>query len=105
MYRLRSYEVSPPGGFPYIQPGSPSRNFPAQPMIEAQARIVLSFRLGNGLPRATYSECIQDIDQFTCARLGNPASLCILCGDTPSIALAANAPGLVPCATCGAPVT
>lgn len=105
MYRLRSYEVNPPGGYPYEQTGTPSRRFPAEPMLEAQARNVQAFRKGNNLPRSSYQECIQDVDQYQCARLGNNPKFCINCETSPGMALAENAPGIAPCATCGAKVT
>lgn len=106
-YRLRSYDVSPPGGYPYIQPEPKGQKFHAEPMIEAQARIVLAYRKGNGLERATLKECIVDIDRYTCSRLGNNPSFCIACNqDAPdAITLANNTPGLNgPCAGCGAAV-
>jgi len=102
--RLRSYDVSPPGGFPFDQVGDKPQKFPAQPMIEAQARIVQSYRKGNGLPRASYAECVEDVDRFQCKRLGNNPTFCIACNsDAPhQLSLPANAPGLAPCAGCGA---
>ncbi len=103
--RLRSYDSSPPGGFPYAQPAPKPRNFPAQPLIEAQARIVLEYRKANGLAHATYAECIVDIDRYTCHRLGDNPLFCVACPtDSTEISFAANAPGLVPCAGCGAKV-
>lgn len=106
-FRLRSYEMGQPGGFPYDQPGAKPRRFTTQPLIEATARIVLAYRKGNGLERATLKECIEDIDRFQCARMGNNPRFCVQCNqDNPSeISMASNAPGLVPCKGCGAPVT
>ena len=103
MFRLRSYETNPPGGYPFEQAGSPGRIFRAEPMLEAQARNVQAFRKGNGLARSSYAECIQDVDTYTCARLGNNPQYCLEC-EQPGMALAANAPGLTPCAGCGAKV-
>jgi hypothetical protein len=106
-FRLRSYETNPPGGFPYVQPDPKSHSFSAQPQIEFQARIVLSYRNSNGLPRSTYAECIEDIDRYTCARMGNNPTYCIPCNpEQPSvIALASTAPGIGgPCTGCGAKV-
>ena len=70
MCRLRSYEVNPPGGYLYVQTQGVKRNFPAEPLIEAQAKIVSAFRAGNNLPRANVRQCIEDIDRFNAQRLG-----------------------------------
>ena len=100
--RLRSYDVSPPGGFPFEQDGSDK--FATQPMIEAQARIVQAYRKGNGLARSSYAECVEDVDRYQCQRLGNNPTFCIECNpdDPHGLSLPANAPGLAPCAGCGA---
>lgn len=102
--RLRSYDTSPPGGFPYVQPPPLSRNFPTQPVIEAQARNVMGFRQNNRLPRATYAECLADVDQYQCQRLGCNSGFCIPINDASPdvVSLNANAPGLSgPCKGCG----
>lgn len=107
MFRLLSYDTVPPGGYPYVQPGDKSRNFPAQPSIEAQAKIVQSYRKGNGLPRASYKECLTDVDHYvaTEALSGNPRFTVKLPEDNPeAIAAAGNAPGITPCIGCGVPV-
>ncbi len=97
-FRLRSYDYTPPGG--YCFPG-----FPCAPMIEPLARQVAAFRKGNGQPRASYREALEDVDGYQCASRGNNPQFCIECtAGNPQIALAENAPGLAPCATCGAPV-
>lgn len=96
--RLRSYDYSPPGG--YCFPG-----FQCSPMIEVLARQVQSYRKANGLARATYAEALADVDREQCARLGNNPQYCIPCADqSTQVALAPNAPGLAPCAGCGATV-
>ena len=106
--RLRSYDSSPPAWFSPTPSSAPKpRNFPAQPLIEAQARIVLDLPQGQRGWRAPRM----------------PSALWILTGDTLPRGLetthyfalraqpiqqrflfAANAPGLVPCAGCGAKV-
>ena len=104
-YRLRSYDQSPPGGYPYRQEGSKPRTFTAVPLIESQARNVESYRKSNGLPRATYPESLVDVDRYQCIRMGNNPQYCIPCeSQSQSVAVAANAPGLVPCGSCGARV-
>lgn len=106
-YRLRSYENSPPGAYPFTEFSSKPRNFRSQPMLEAQAKIVWGYRRANGLPRATYKEAIEDIDRQTCQRLGNNPLYCIECSsDSPhEVALSESTPGLNgPCKGCGVPV-
>lgn len=98
-FHLRSYDNAPPGR--YCFPG-----FQCQPMIEALARQVQSFRSGNNEARPSYRECLEDVDSYNCQRLGNNPAFCIPCNpdEAQQIALAANAPGLQPCAGCGAVV-
>lgn len=103
--RLISYENTPPGSYPYNQTGDKPRSFKATPTIESQALAVAAYRRANGLPRATYPEALQDIDEHQCSRLGNNPRWCVESGASPQYALASNAPGLVPCKSCGAPVT
>jgi hypothetical protein len=106
-YRLRSFENTPPGGYPFSEYGPKLRNFPSVPVIEDQAKRVAAYRNGNGLPRASYKESLEDVDQFTAARLGNnPLFVIAVNEDVPAeFPLAGNAPGLgPPCAGCGAPV-
>lgn len=104
-FRLRTYDVSPPGGYPFHEEGPKPRSFHAEPVIEAQARTLLGYRKGNSLPRASYAECLQDVDRYTCKRLGNNPLFCVSCeSNSTAIAVAANAPGLQPCSGCGAKV-
>lgn len=106
MSRLITYEVSPPGGFCYVQPEPKGLKFRCEPMLEALAKQVAAYRAGNGLERASYPEALQDVDVFNCQRLGNNPRWCIETqSGKPQYALADNAPGLAPpCAGCGAPV-
>jgi hypothetical protein len=106
-FRLKTYDQSPPGSFPYEQRGSHPRLFPSEPLIEAQARNVSAYRSGNNLPRASYAESLVDVDNYTCRRLGNNPQFCIpVDAATPNqVALTANAPGLAPCAGCGVRVS
>ncbi len=106
-YRLRSYAIPLPGGYSYVQPEPKGRKFPSQPIPEAQARTVLDYRRGNGLPRSTYEECLIDVDRYQAVRLGNNPMYCIPVNpDAPKgVAVASNAPGLQPCAGCGAKVS
>ncbi len=101
--RLRTYDIAPPGGYPYEQVEGIRKKFPSQPMIEAQARIVSEFRKANGLPRATIKEALADIDVYQCQRLGNMPSYCTEA--TPGmVAIGQASPIITPCKGCGAKV-
>lgn len=76
MWVLKSHLKCPPGSFPYEQTEGINRKFESWPLIEEQARRVADFRKGNGLPRATVPEALQDIDLYTCWRLGNNPRFC-----------------------------
>jgi len=76
MWVLKSQLRCPPGSFPYEQTEGISKKFEASPLLEEQAHRVADFRKGNGLPRATVAEALQDIDCYTCARLGNNRRFC-----------------------------
>src|ERR1044071_5844521 len=106
-FRLRSYEESPPGGYPYTQRRGIKRNFPSVPVIEEQPRIVADFRAGNGIPRATIAEALEDIDAWTCWRLGNMRQYCVPVDDEAraSVALGVSSAIVQPCAGCGAVLT
>ncbi len=101
--RLRSYDISPPGGYPYVQTEGIRKNFPTVPLIEDQARSVSSFRTNNHLPRASVVESLEDISNFTCTRLGGMAAYCID-SENPGVALSTASPIISPCKGCGAQV-
>ena len=106
-YRLRSYEAPLPGNYPYEQTEGIHRRFAAQPIIEAQAQIVSTFRKANGLPRASIGECLQDVDSYQCQRLGNHPTWCTSCDPNsprPVAMLPSNPNIAPPCAGCGAPI-
>lgn len=98
--RLRSYDSAPPGGYPY-------RKFASQPLITAQARTVLAYRIGNQLPRATYAECLADVDHYQCWRLGCDPKWCVpVDANSPDlVSIDSNAPGMKPCKGCGVVVS
>jgi hypothetical protein len=104
-YRLRTYDQTPPGGYPFAQ-RTPYREFPSQPQIETQAHLVADWRKANGLARATIAEALADIDRYTCFRLGNMDTWCAACDATSinAVALSAASPIISPCKGCGAPV-
>lgn len=102
-FRLRSYDgAAPPGSYIFYQDG---RKFSA-PMIEPLGRELSNYRKQNGKARSDVKECIQDIDHFTCQRLGNMTAYCVECNGTTKIALSPTHPiAQPPCAGCGAPVS
>lgn len=106
-FRLRSYDLNPPGNYPYEQTTGIYHQFPALPLIEAQATTVQQFRAGNGLPRASFLECLEDVDSYQCQRLGNPTRFCVETDAAqPIVALNESSPAIAPpCRGCGAPVT
>ena len=101
-WQLRSYDVSPPGRYPYEQTQGIYHFFPATPYPEAQAQAVASFRQANNLPRATQAEALLDIGAYTCQRLGNMPAFCVNT-DNPTVALNASSPVVdTGCRGCGA---
>lgn len=110
MTRLRSYELSPPGGYRYVQPNEPDgkgRVFRGEPMIEQLSRNVSNYRKGNGLPRASYAECLEDVDRFMANIIlkSSPTWTVQIDADSPdTIPLLDSAPGLKPCVGCGIPI-
>lgn len=101
--RLRTYDITPPGGFPYEQTEGVYHKFKSQPQIEAQAAIVSNFRKANSLPRATIKEALADIDAYQCQRLGGMGQWCT--DASPGmVAIGAASPIITPCKACGAPV-
>ena len=80
------------------------RQFPTVPVIESQAQAVSAYRKGNGLPRSSYVESLEDVSTFQCWRMNNDPAYCVECegqgmGNLP---MSENTPGLKPCKGCGA---
>lgn len=77
------------------------------PIIEDIARSLSSFRSANGKPRASVVECLQDVDQFQCLRLGCNPSYCVSVEApqraAPPVALNSSSPIISPCRGCGVP--
>lgn len=72
MFRLLSHDKCVPGEFRYEQAfHGRAKKFGPTPLIGELAARVANFRAGNQLPRATQIEALEDIDSFTCLRLGN----------------------------------
>lgn len=103
-YRLRTYEQTPPGGFPFIDVDG--QKFPSVPMIEDQARRVSNYRKSNNKPRGDIKEALEDVDCYQCQRLGNMPAYCVPTNvENPQVALNQSAPIIAPpCKGCGAPV-
>ncbi len=76
MFRLKRHDQTPPGGYPYDQIEGLRKKFPMSVDIGAQAQAVADFRQGNNLPRPSFAEALQDIDEYTCLRLGNMPKWC-----------------------------
>lgn len=104
-YHLRTYDQSPPGLYSYAATeGSIRIVIPPQPVIESVAKTLADIRGANRLPRASVKEALQDVDGFTCARLGNDPAWCV-----PSngmiVSLSSASPIIAPpCSGCGAPI-
>jgi len=113
MWRLRNYDISPPGGFIYQQVKGIPRLFDASPQIEFLAKTVAAFRQNNGLTGATIGEALRHIDRQMCARLGNDPRWCVEVPDDQANSVAANLLGSTspltnppaPCPGCGAKVS
>ncbi len=76
MTRLKNYTTTPPGMYPFRQTEGIAHKFEAIADIFDQARLVMAFRAGNNLPRATLAEAVEDIDKYTCERLGSMGKWC-----------------------------
>lgn len=76
MWILISYTPFPPGQFPYVQTEGIVKKFQGDCDINMQAKRVYDFRKGNNLPRASLNEALEDIDRYTCQRLGNDPQYC-----------------------------
>lgn len=100
-FRLRSYDLNPPGGYPYEQTEGIRKPFPSQPLIEAQAAIVADFRKGNGLPRSDVKQALEDVDHYQCFRLGNNPRWCVPVDGASILPLNTSSPIIAPCKGCG----
>jgi hypothetical protein len=102
-FRLRTYDQNPPGGFVFPKPGG---GFWSAPIVEALAQQMSSYRKGNGKPRDSVRECLEDADHYQCQRMGNDPRYCVPCqGASNVVALGQTNPIIAPpCAGCGAPV-
>lgn len=74
--RLKNTNTFPPGGFTYTQPETGFKTSKMAPFETCVAE-VLAHRVANKLPRSTRAEVNEDIQEFTCQRLGYDAAYCI----------------------------
>lgn len=101
--RLINIRAFAPGGYVYVEPAfgnQPEQLFKAESYdLKQQAKIVLQFRLANKRPRATLEETMEDIDIYTCQRLGGHKRWCRDSNKT----YVEHHPQVVPrgCGTCG----
>lgn len=100
MFVLITYSPMPPGQFPYVQTEGITHKFPGDCDIMLQAKRVHDFRKGNNLPRKSLEECLEDIDRYTCARLGNDP---LFCTEIENVSFVTIHPNVAKggCATCG----
>jgi hypothetical protein len=100
--KLIAFTPFPPGAFPYSQVWQGKQyNFPDIGLdIVSQAAVIFKFRKANGLPNATLDQTIEDLNVYTCQRLGNDLRWC---GDGTNVARAQQTKSSG-CRGCGAVV-
>jgi hypothetical protein len=69
--------------------------------INEQAKLIASFRKSNAFPRATFTEAFDDLNLYTCQRLGCDPQYCSDGTSTTSAPLQVRSSG---CGSCGAKV-
>lgn len=101
MWKLLSHDKCPPGEFRYAQEHAGRvKRFGPGPLIHELAKGVAAFRAANGLPRSSPQEALEDIDSFTCQRLGNMPRFCYD-SENPVVNAFVSPSGPQPCPTCG----
>lgn len=73
---LIKYNEMPPGGYPYVQ-AETGMKFPAMIPFRNQAKAIMAHRQANKLQRSSLEECEEDLDLYTCQRIGNDPRYCI----------------------------
>jgi hypothetical protein len=73
---LKSYNTIPPGGWRYEQPETKWKLKNMGSVNDAVGEM-LEQRRFNNLPRATRQECLEDLDAYTCQRLGGDLAWCV----------------------------
>lgn len=95
--KLLRFSPVPPGGFRIQELVHGSVVSIREFSMEQAASILLALRQNNGLSRATYDECVEDINLSTCQAFGCDPRWC---GEQGKVAVAQPAPRKG-CGTCG----
>jgi hypothetical protein len=79
---LKTLKTIPPGGWIYVQEYNDNgqkrtRKFSDMGPIGTIVGVLLSFRTANKLPRASYDEIVEDIENATCERIGFDPQWCV----------------------------
>jgi hypothetical protein len=102
MWQLRNVKVCLPGDYRYTQTEGQVHEFKPASTLEGQAGAVHYFRKGNKLPRATYNECVADVDFFNCQRFHFDKKFCINT-NRDGVEVPYDSPAIKhPCGGCGA---
>jgi hypothetical protein len=100
MFRLLSHDKCPPGEFRYRESfKGHTKTFGPSPLLNEVAHKLANFRAANGIARSSPAECVQDIDAFTCQRLGNMRDWCY--DSDKAVSNPYVSPTATPCSTCG----
>ena len=99
---LKTYNTTPPGGFPFSD--TDGQKFKSLPVIEDVAKLVASYRASNKLPRANFLDAINDVDNFTCQRLGNMVQWCSCNDQGSNMSRAITTHQQSGCKSCGAKI-
>jgi hypothetical protein len=94
---LKTYDIVPPNCFQYPHWGR-------SPIVEELAKKESAFRRANGIPRGSYRECLEDVDQFNAEKVLGCDPRWTTPTESASIAVGEGAAGLVECHGCGAPI-
>lgn len=73
---LINYTTFPPGGYPYTQPET-GQQFHGMVPFDMQKHAISQHRKANQLARSSVEESSQDLEDFTCNRLGQDPAYCI----------------------------
>lgn len=79
---LKTYFDPLPNNYVYEQTQGIRHKFPANPIIEEVVKKVSDFRIANNLPRASLSECLEDVDRHNCAMRNNDERWCWNCAES-----------------------
>lgn len=115
MLRLKNHNNVPPGNYFYrllfrdgreeawfgpCKSTANCRQFGPSPIINEVAQGLSNFRRANSLPRSSLPETIEDVDGYTCQRIGGMPAWC-MDTDAPYSQVNPTAVQSAPCSTCG----